>query len=100
MSVTRKKRKDTGESLFNSNKKRKTIYTPSNVFKQKARQKSRGEQFKNDELKQRWAIAAPNTKRKCKTESDQLGARGRFLLSELTAVLKHFATAVCASGWG
>jgi hypothetical protein len=87
MSLERKKRNDTGQTVFNNDKKRKAVFSDQAVYEKEQRKKKRGEQLTKEELVQGWENASPNTKKRCQVESGKLLARAPYLVGEIQAAL-------------
>jgi hypothetical protein len=87
LSVARKVRADAGKTIFNSNKRRKSTYTPRFCFLQKKRRVNPGERLTTEELDSAWRNASPQTKAVANHEAQKLLQRGPFLVHEIYDVL-------------
>ena len=87
LSVARKVRADAGKTIFNSDAKRKVIYTPRFCFVQKKRRENSGERLTTEELRASWRNASTQTKAVAKREAQKLLQRGPFLVNEIYNVL-------------
>jgi hypothetical protein len=62
LSVARKVRADAGKTIFNSDAKRKSTFTPRFCFVQKKRRENPGERVTTEELQASWRNASRQTK--------------------------------------
>ena len=72
LSVARKVRADAGKTIFNSDKKRMSAYTPRFCFLQKKRRENPGEHLTTEELDSASRNASPQTKAVAKHEARKL----------------------------
>lgn len=87
MSVERRVRRDAGNTIFNSEKKRKSVFTARFCFNQKKRRENRGEPPTKQELDTSWQEASPQTKAVAEHEAQQLLMRGPMLLYDVRNTL-------------
>ena len=87
LSVARKVRADAGKTIFNSDKKRMSAYTPRFCFLQKKRRVNPGERLTTEELDSAWRNASPQTKAVANHEAQKLLQRGPFLVHDVYEVL-------------
>jgi hypothetical protein len=87
LSVARKVRADAGKTIFNSDRKRKSTYTPRFCFLQKKRRENPGERLTTEELDSAWRNASPQTKAVANHEAQNLLLRGPNLVTEIYDVL-------------
>jgi hypothetical protein len=78
LSVNRKKRSDYGETIENSSRKRKSVFTPLFVFKKVKRLEHKGESLSNEQLIQMWN-AAPEHEKQMFAEMAQQEAQAMLL---------------------
>ena len=87
LSVARKVRADAGKTIFNSDQKQRSTYTPRFCFLQKKRRENPGERLTTEELDSAWRNASPQTKAVANHEAQKLLQRGPFLVHDVYEVL-------------
>lgn len=92
--VERKKRKDAGKTLINSENKRRSVYTPRFVFAKLLRQRHPDTLFSKDEIDQAWTKADDSTKKECTDQANEWLQQGPFLVEELHKALQSTAGSV------
>ena len=86
--VERKQRKDAGKTLINSEKKRRSVYTPRFVFAKLLRKQHPDSLFSKAEIDQAWAEADDSTKKECRDQANEWLQQGPFLVEELHKALQ------------
>ncbi len=86
--VERKPRSDTGLTLINSEKKRRSVFTAKCVFTKNLRADNPDMKFQQKDIDAAWVSADAATKNECSEIADEWLQQGPFLLEELRKALQ------------
>lgn len=88
MDYTRKSRSDKGSTVFNSEKKRKAVFTPLHSFSKQLRKSNRGEPLSKQDISTAWKNATPEDVAAATQQSTTFQQQAPFLLSEIQRILQ------------